>query len=163
MAVRYHREHMLDDPPNMVDSINYRVNVIYLHLWTAQKHSEHISGRTRPPHQCVTVPKMLNDTDTNTFSGTKYFRYRYQYFFRYQIFPIPVPRLFRYQIFPIPVSIPPKKWKIPGTCTSHSALQCIGQIKQFARHRFIFNNERELSVPSHCIVLTTIGGSWLQI
>ena len=36
--------------------------------------------------QCVTVPKMLNDTDTDTFSGTKYFRYRYRYFFRYQIF-----------------------------------------------------------------------------
>ena len=81
MAVRYHREHMLDDPPNMVDLINYRVNVIYLHLWTAQKHSEHISGRTRPPHQCVTVPKIFNDTDTDTF-------------FRYQIFPIPIPVLF---------------------------------------------------------------------
>ena len=38
-------------------------------------------------NQCVTVPKMLNDTDTDTFSGTKYFRYRYRYFFRYQIFP----------------------------------------------------------------------------
>ena len=44
------------------------------------------------PPQCVTVPsKMLNDTDT--FSGTKYFRYRYRYFFRYQILPIPIPRL----------------------------------------------------------------------
>ena len=32
----------------------------------------------------VTVPKMLNNTDTDTLSGTKYF----------QIFPIPVPRLF---------------------------------------------------------------------
>ena len=40
------------------------------------------------PPQCVTVPiKMLNDTDT--FSGTKYFRYRYRYFFRYQIIPKP--------------------------------------------------------------------------
>ena len=55
------------------------------------------------PPQCVTVPsKMLNDTDT--FSGTKYFRYRYRYFFRYQILPIPIPRLssgtklFRYRI-----------------------------------------------------------------
>ena len=45
------------------------------------------------------------------FSGTKYFRYRYRYFFRYQIFPIPVPRLFsgtkfyRYRFryfFPVP-------------------------------------------------------------
>ena len=34
-------------------------------------------------YQCVTVPKMLNDTDTDTF--------------------------FRYQIFPIPVPIPPEK------------------------------------------------------
>ena len=55
------------------------------------------------PPQCVTVSsKMLNDTDT--FSGTKYFRYRYRYFFRYQILPIPIPRLssgtklFRYRI-----------------------------------------------------------------
>ena len=40
------------------------------------------------PPQCVTVPsKMLNDTDT--FSGTKYFRYRYRYFFRYQTIPKP--------------------------------------------------------------------------
>ena len=52
-------------------------------------------------------------------------RYRYRYFFRYQIFPIPVLRLFsdtkfyryrfrdffRYQIFPIPVPIPPEKIK----------------------------------------------------
>jgi len=136
--------------------------------------------------QCVTVPKMLNDTDTNTFFqyqiisipipilfsvpnfsdtgsetffpipnfsdtgsetffGTKFFRYRFRYHLkkskipgtgsgthykssefqnfgnknqlRYQIFPIPVPRLFsgtkffryrfrdffRYQFFPIPV------------------------------------------------------------
>ena len=48
--------------------------------------------------QCVTVPEMLNDTDTDTF--TKYFRYRYRYFFRYQIFPILVPRL-----FPIPILV----------------------------------------------------------
>ena len=61
--------------------------------------------------QCVTVPKILNDTDT-FFSGTKCFRYRYRYFFRYQIFPIPVPRLFsgtkffRYRFryfFPVPI------------------------------------------------------------
>ena len=78
-----------------------------------------------------------------------FFRYQFRYFFRYQIFPIPVPILFsgtkffryryryffpvpnfsdtdtgtffRYQIFPIPVPIPPKKMKIPGTGTSHSA------------------------------------------
>ena len=90
--------------------------------------------------QCVTVPKMLNDTDTDTF-----FRYQIfsipipvlfpvpnfsdtgsETFFRYQIFPIPVPRLFsgtnffRYRFryhqknekFPVP--------GIPGTGTSHS-------------------------------------------
>ena len=33
---------------------------------------------------CVTVPIMLNDTDT--FSGTKHFRYRYRYFFGTKFF-----------------------------------------------------------------------------
>ena len=42
--------------------------------------------------QCVTVPKMLNDTYTDTFFGTGS-----ETFFRYQILPIQVPRLFRYQ------------------------------------------------------------------
>ena len=37
---------------------------------------------------------MLNDTATVTFSGTKYFQFGYWYFFRYQILPVPVPRLF---------------------------------------------------------------------
>ena len=41
------------------------------------------------PPQCVTVPsKMLNDTDT--FSGTKF--YRTETFYRYQIIPIPDPK-----------------------------------------------------------------------
>ena len=31
------------------------------------------SEQSLPNRQCVTVPKMLNDTDTDTFSGTKYF------------------------------------------------------------------------------------------
>ena len=81
--------------------------------------------------QCVTVPKMLNDTDTDTFfryqilsipipvlfSGTKFFRYRFRDFFRDSILPIPVPRLFsgtkffqyrfryhqKYEKFPVPV------------------------------------------------------------
>ena len=79
--------------------------------------------------QCVTVPKISNDTDTHTFfpvpnisdTGS-------ETFFRYQFFPIPVPRLFsgtnffRYRFryhqknekFPVP--------GIPGTGTSHSAL-----------------------------------------
>ena len=55
--------------------------------------------------KCWTIPIPI------LFSGTKYFRYRYRYFFRYQIFPIPVPRLFsdtkfdRYRFrdfFPVP-------------------------------------------------------------
>ena len=86
--------------------------------------------------QCVTVPKMFNDTDTDTFC-------------QYQIFSIPIPVLFsvpnfsntgsetffRYQIFPIPVqrlfSSPKfywyrfryhlKKWKIPGTGTHYKS------------------------------------------
>merc|ERR1719237_1949243 len=46
------------------------------------------------------------------FKITKFCRYRFRYFFRYQIFPIPVPRLFfRYQIFPIPV---PKLFPAPN-------------------------------------------------
>ena len=72
--------------------------------------------------QCVTVPKILNDTDTDTF-------------FRYQIFSIPIPVLFsvpnfsdtgsetfsvsnffryhqKYDKFPVP--------GLPGTGTSHS-------------------------------------------
>merc|ERR1712037_936459 len=90
--------------------------------------------------------KFLNFGDVNkgfsseTFSGTKFFRYRFrdffpvpnfsdtgsETFFRYQFFPIPVPRLFsvtnffRYRFryhkkneqFPVP--------GIPGTGTSHS-------------------------------------------
>ena len=57
-------------------------------------------------YQCVTVPKMLNDTDTDTF-------------FRYQIFSIPIPVLFavpnfshtgsdttrKNEQFPVPVPI----------------------------------------------------------
>ena len=72
----------------------------------------------------MTVPKILNDTGTDTFfryqiftipipvlfSGTKFFRYRFRDFF-------PVPNFtdtgsetfFRYQFFPIPVPIPPEK------------------------------------------------------
>ena len=85
------------------------------------------------------------DSSSKTFSGTKFFRYRFRDFFpvpnfsdtgsdtflRYQIFPIPVPRLFsgtnffRYRFryhqknekFPIP--------GIPGTGTSNSAVHKI--------------------------------------
>ena len=95
--------------------------------------------------QCVTLSKILNDTDTfyryqifpipipvifsvpnfsdtgsETFSTTKFYRYRFRDFFQYHFFPIPVP-------------IPPKKenncryWElpvlgIPGTATSHSGI-----------------------------------------
>ena len=52
--------------------------------------------------QCVTVPKMLDDTDTNTFSGTKYFRYRFRDFSGTKFFWY----RFRYH---------QKKWKIPGS------------------------------------------------
>ena len=63
------------------------------------------------PPQCVTVPsKMLNDTDT--FSGTKYFRYRYWYFFSVPNFTnTDSETFFRYQIIPIPIPKPPAKMK----------------------------------------------------
>ena len=82
-------------------------------------------------YQCVTVPKMLNDTDTDTFIRYQIFSIPIpvlfsvpnfldtgsETFFRYSILTIPVPRLFpvpnfsdtgsetffRYQILPIPV------------------------------------------------------------
>ena len=102
------------------------------------------------PEQCVTVPKMLNDTDTDTF-------------FRYQIFSIPIPVLFpvpnfsdtgsetffRYQILPIPVPIlfsgtnffryrfryHQKKWKIPGTGTG-THYKCSKFKKNFEKNLF---------------------------
>ena len=45
-------------------------------------------------YQCVTVPKISNDTDTDTFFGTKFSDTGSETFFRYQILPIPVPILF---------------------------------------------------------------------
>ena len=74
------------------------------------------------------------------FSGTKFFRYRYQYFFQYQIFLISVPRLFsdtKFYLYRFPDFFPvrictdtgsdtTKKMKnsryrkFPGTGTSHS-------------------------------------------
>ena len=59
------------------------------------------------------------ETDTST----KYFLYQFQDFFRYQICPIPVPRLFRYQLF----CDTTKKMKSPGTGTSHSNMYSIGK------------------------------------
>ena len=63
----------------------------------------------------------------NFSSGTKFFQYWFRYFFRHQIFPIPVPRLFSdTNLFrchqkneKVPVS------GISGTGTSHSATQPI--------------------------------------
>ena len=56
----------------------------------------------------VPIMNLLNSKilATKIISGTKFFRYRFRDFFRYQFVPIPVP-------------IPPKKLKIPGTSTSH--------------------------------------------
>ena len=80
----------------------------------------------------VSVPPKFKIPDTGTFtipvsvinlqnsyifatkisSGTKFFRYRFRSFFRYQIFPVPVPilfssiKLFRYlftKLFPVPI------------------------------------------------------------
>ena len=82
--------------------------------------------------QCVTVPKMLNDTDTDTFFRYQifsipipvlfpvpnFFRYRFRDFFRYQILPIPVPRLFSgTKFFRYRFRYHQKKWKIPGSGT----------------------------------------------
>ena len=53
------------------------------------------------------------------FSGTKFFRYRFRYFFTVPNFSdTGTETFFRYQFFPIPVPIPPKKWKIPDTGNS---------------------------------------------
>ena len=116
--------------------------------------------------QCVTVPKILNDTDTATFSGTKYFRYRYRYFFRYQIFPILVPRLFsdtkfyRYRFrdffpvpnfsdtgsdttrknekFPVPVPVP-----IINLLNSKNFATKINSGNKFFRYRFRYHQKYE--------------------
>ena len=49
----------------------------------------------------------VSDTGSETFSGTKLFRYWFRDFFRYQIFPISVPK-------------PPNKMKILGTGNSRN-------------------------------------------
>ena len=125
----------------------------------------------------------FSDTGSDTTIKMKNSRYRYLYGtgthykslkflnfgnetqFRYQIFPIPVPRLFsgtkfrryrfrdflsvpnltdtgsetffRYQFVPIPVPIPPKKLKIPGTGNSRYqyVTLCFGGLSVFC-HKF---------------------------
>ena len=90
--------------------------------------------------QCVTVPEMLNDTDTDTF-------------FRYQIFSIPIPVLFRYQIFsdtgfetffryqilPIPV---PRLFLVPNLSDTGSELFLVPNFSDtgsetFFRYQFV--------------------------
>ena len=69
------------------------------------------------------VPNIF-DTDTGTFFGTKFSRYRFRDFFPILNFTdTGSETFFQYQIFPIPLSIPPEKFPvpgIPGTGTSHS-------------------------------------------
>ena len=67
-----------------------------------------------------TTPKMENSCEFSG-TGTKFVRYWYRYFFRYQILPVPllfsVPNFtgtgpgtfFRYHLFPLLVPVPPKK------------------------------------------------------
>ena len=108
-----------------------------------------------------------------------FFRYQFRYFFRYQIFPIPVPILFsgtkffryryryffpvpnfsdtdtgtffRYQIFPIPVPIPPKKMKIPGTGNSRYryVTLCLEYIQSLMWRHF---EEKIREGPEGCLV-----------
>ena len=76
----------------------------------------HVSSKGSPS-QCVTVPEMLNETDTDSF-------------FRYQIFSIPIPVLFSVPNFSDTGSDTIKKRDkfpgtgIPGTGTSHSEVEC---------------------------------------
>ena len=82
-----------------VDGIVRRANLFIYFTVKVLSWKNHILSK----EQCLTVPKMLNDTDTDTF-------------FRYQLFSILIPVLFfgtsfRYQIFSIPVPIPPEKMK----------------------------------------------------
>ena len=91
-----------------VDGIVRRANLFIYFTVKVLSWKNHILSK----EQCVTVPRMLNDTDTDTF-------------FRYQLFSIPIPVLFsvpifsdtdsetfyRNQIFSIPVPIPPVKMK----------------------------------------------------
>ena len=50
-------------------------NEISTHQYLAKNLAHQYFAENSTHQQCVTVPKMLDDTDTDTFSGTKYFRY----------------------------------------------------------------------------------------
>ena len=78
--------------PGMIISENIFGDCIYIvYIWGLVEHS----SVWRYP-KCWTIPipilfpvPNIFDTDTGTFSGTKFFRYWFRDFFRYQIFPIP--------------------------------------------------------------------------
>ena len=105
---------------------------------------------TRSPssrRQCVPVPKIFNGTDTFSgtthfwyryFFGTNFFQYRFWDFFRYQILPIPVPRLFLATFF----SHTTKNEKFPVT-VCHTLLGAI-QILQTEKDGRPFFKESSL-------------------
>ena len=85
-------------------------------------------------HQSVTVPRFFSGTGTGTFfrdqifpvpgpvlfSGTKFFRYRYRYFFPGPIFSdTGTGTFFRDQFFPVPVRSKKEQnsrdWEFPGS------------------------------------------------
>ena len=100
----------------------------------------HYSVHTRfCGYQCVTVPKILNDTDIPIlFSCTKYFRYRCRYFIRYQICPIPVPRLFQAPNFSDTGSDTTRKFPLPiiNLQNSKKLATKISSGTKFFRYRF---------------------------
>ena len=66
---------------------------------------------------CGETPN-LNETESKTFSDTKFFRYRIRYFFRYQFFSNNDP-FFRYKfcLKPIPILFPIPKFSETNTDT----------------------------------------------
>ena len=68
------------------------------------------SGTNYKPSKFLNFGNKNKGFSSETFSGTKFFRYRFRDFF-----PVPIfsdtgfETFFRYQFFPIPVPIPPKK------------------------------------------------------
>ena len=92
------------------------------------------------------------------FSGTKFFRYRFRYFFTVPNFSdTGTETFFRYQFFPIPVPIPPKKWKIPDT--GNSRYRYVELCSEVLKHVFqrwdgdicsICTLDRHPKVLKHC-------------
>ena len=81
----------------------------------------------------------LNDTDSETFFGTKFFRDRFRDFFRYQFFRDRFRDFFRYQFFSRPV---PRLFSVPNFFDSGS--DTIKKLKN--------SWEREFSGPG-CLTL----------